>query len=512
MSLRLRFFVVVWTLLVVGLVGLGALLGRWSTVEISRVTAEAQIERMLGDAGQDLVKAVLLAPSRDSAAVSALLAERVAADSFVQGVAVLDAAGRVVASALPPMNPGEFTTLPDGQFEWRREETSDGRRAAIRLIGNGRLIDPRDSLDPRYLVVLPTLHANVSTAIADARPAASVALAARVRWALLIGSILAAVVTLAISGPLLGRVGELSRAVARLGRGDLAARVAVRGGDEIARLGAAFNTMAGDLERAESQRRQMVTDVAHELRTPLTNITGLLEAIEDGLRAADAETLGALREEAGLLAGLIDDLRDLSLAESGHLQLTVEPIDAADAVRRAVDGFDRRHAIVVDVPEHPVMVQADARRLGQVVRNLIQNAVTHSPAPQSVTVTLVRSPHPVTLREPARSAGDRRGGGSPSDGSAPSDPFASLRVPQGDSVHVTITDHGPGIPPDELPRIWDRFYRTDASRSRATGGMGLGLPVARHLVEAMGGTIRVTSAVGQGSRFTVELAGSGDAS
>ncbi|MEZ4379018.1 MAG: ATP-binding protein [Gemmatimonadales bacterium] len=495
MSLRLRFFLVVWTLLVVGLVGLGALLGRWSTVEISRVTAEAQIDRMLGDAGQELIEAVLLAPARDSSTLSAVLAERVAADSFVQGAAVLDATGRVVASALPPMKPGEFTTRPDGRFEWRREEASDGRRAAIRLIGDGRVIDPRDSLDPRYLVVLPTLHAKVSTAAAP-EPEASVALAARVRWALLIGSILAALVTVAISGPLLGRVGELSRAVARLGRGDLAARVDVRGGDEIARLGGAFNAMAGDLERAESQRRQMVTDVAHELRTPLTNITGLLEAVEDGLRAPDAETIAALQEEAGLLAGLIDDLRDLSLAESGHLQLTVEPVDAAQAVHRAVDGFDRRHAIVVDVPEHPVLVQADARRFGQVLRNLIQNAVTHSPAAGSVTVTL-SSRAEAAERPRSRDPVPRRSG-----------PVSASLVVSRESragVQITVCDRGPGIPPDELPRIWDRFYRTDASRTRATGGMGLGLPVARQLVEAMGGTITVTSEVGQGSMFAVTL-------
>jgi two-component system sensor histidine kinase BaeS len=479
-SLRMRFFVIVWALVVVGLVGLGTLLGRWSVVAIDQVSTEAALERQFDRTDRAVLDRVLLAPTRDSTGLSRVLAEATRDDSLVFGAFLADRDGRVIASALPALEPGALTVKPDGEFDLRRETVSEGRRAAVRIVGNGRLVDPRDTVNPRYLVVIPSVAGLHESAPVTA--SGGDLLTRRIVLAVLIGSVLAALVTLAISGPLLGRVGELSRAVARLGRGDLAARVPVRGGDEIAHLGGAFNAMADDLERAESQRRQMVTDVAHELRTPLTNITALLEAVEDGLRAPDAETIAVLREEAGLLAGLIDDLRDLSLAESGHLQLTVEPIDVVDVVRRAVDGFDRRHGIIVDMPEPPVLVRVDARRLGQVLRNLIQNAVTHSPEPGSVVVTLSESR------------------------TAPSVPSVAS-LPQGDRRMntITIADRGPGITADQLDRIWERFYRVDSSRTRATGGMGLGLPVARQLVEAMGGAIRVTSKVGQGSVFEVSL-------
>ncbi|HET9066156.1 MAG TPA: ATP-binding protein [Gemmatimonadales bacterium] len=462
MSLRLRFFIVVWALLVVGLVGLGTLLGRWSTVEIRRVTAEARVDRMLTAADGDLTELVLRAPEDDSVALSTLLAERVAADSLLLGAAIIDGSGRVRASALPEMAPGGFVGQPDGEFEWRREEASDGHQATIRLVGTGRLIDPRDSLDPRYLVVLPAIHTDRLTS--NRTPQASTALLGRVRWALVIGSILAALVTFAISGPLLGRVGELVRATSRLGRGDLAARVPVQGSDEIAQLGASFNAMAGDLQRSEEQRRQMVTDVAHELRTPLTNITGLLEAVEDGLRVPDAELIAVLQEEAGLLTRLVDDLRDLSLAEAGELVVSLEPVEVAAVVDAAVASFGMDHGIVCARPAGEHVTQADPRRLGQVVRNLLRNALTHSPVVGSVSIAVTSG---------------------------------------ADGVRIVVSDQGNGIPAGELDRIWERFYRVDRSRDRATGGMGLGLPVSRRLVEAMGGTITVESRVGEGTTFVV---------
>ncbi len=489
-SLRWRFFVVVWLLLVAGLVGVGTLLGRWSTTEISRVSAEARVDRMLGRSEVRLLETLGANPDADSATIAALLTGVVADDSLLLGAAVIDRNGRIVAGAMPPMAPREFAARANGGFEWSRDQQSDGRRTAIRMLGQGQRINPRNSADPRYLVLLPTIH----TQLSDGEPTVSrsVVLMSRLRWALVIGSILAALVTLAVSGPLLGRVGALTGATTRLREGDLSARVDVKGKDELADLGRSFNAMAEDLERSEAQRRQMIVDVAHELRTPLTNLTGILEAVQDRLRPADEETLAVLHEEAGLLGQLVGDLQDLSLADAGELRVAVEPIDAADVARRAVAGFASSHAIVLELPDGPVLAQANEWRLGQVLRNLIQNAVTHSPEAGSVVVEVV------TLR----SRSDRRGGTLPED-SAPSGPAG----PQDDNRTVTIVieDHGPGIAPADLPRIWDRFYRADASRSRATGGMGLGLPVARRLVEAMGGEVAVESEVGRGSRFIVRL-------
>lgn len=503
-SLRWRFFVVVWVLLVAGLVGLGTLFGRWGTVEINRVTSEARTQQQISIASRDLAEAALLANERDSAGLVAALRDVVSRDSLLEGAAVVDGRGNVVATTMAP-DRGELMLGPNGEFEFNRNELSDGRQTIVRMAGHGQIIDPRDSLDPRYLIVIPRVHAPIETLMEEvipsrgperserdgretagvegpAVPPATAVLSQRIKLALIIGSILAALVTLAISGPLLGRVGELSRATDRLRHGDLAARVNARGSDELGRLGASFNAMAARLESSEAQRKQMVTDVAHELRTPLTNLVALLEAARDGVRPVDDELLAILQDETGLLNRLVDDLRDLALADAGELTVANEEVDVAAAVQRAAAGFDSAHGIVVDVPPEPVLALADERRLGQVLRNLIQNAVTHSPAPASVRIAVLGSR--VRSREWRED-------------SVSSD----LRSP----ISVLVEDHGPGIPADQLDRIWERFYRVDPSRTRSTGGMGLGLPVARRLVEAMEGEITVESEVGKGSRFVVQL-------
>lgn len=530
-SLRWRFFVVVWVLLVAGLVGLGTLLGRWGTVEINRVTTEARTEREVGVAGRALAAAALLAADADSAGLAAALRDVIARDSLLEGAVVSDGAGDIVVSTLSPLRPGELVITPEGTFELRRDEVRDGGRTLVRMAGQGHLIDPRDSLDPRYLIVIPKVRGDIGlpmrspdvrtpggTPPSEGRDAAGVEgpdgsprtaiLTQRIKLALIIGSILAALVTLAISGPLLGRVGELSRATDRLRRGDLGARVNARGSDELGRLGASFNAMASRLEASEAQRKQMVTDVAHELRTPLTNLVALLEAARDGVRPMDDELLAILQDETGMLNRLVDDLRDLALADAGELTVAREPVNVAAAVQRAAAGFDPAHAIGVDLPTDPVIATADERRLGQVLRNLIQNAVTHSPEPGSVRVVVklgavTQSPkgegaEPGRLTPPPR----------PRDAGAQGDRFpddATPLAPRPSQVAIVVEDHGPGISADQLERIWERFYRVDPSRARATGGMGLGLPVARRLVEAMGGEISVESEVGRGSRFVVTL-------
>ncbi len=332
-SLRWRFFVVVWLLLVAGLVGLGTLLGRWSTVEINRVTAEARVDRELGQSNRVLNTAILTAPSADSAALSVVLARGVAADTMIDGALISDPDGRIVASALPPLEPGELQVLPQGGFVFQSERETNGHQAVIRMKGNGQLIDPSDAARPRWLIVLPSVQPHVRVEGATWNDGS--VLMGRVRMALLVGAIVAGLVTLAVSGPLLGRVGALTSATTRLREGDLAARVTVKGKDELADLGRSFNAMAEDLERSEAQRRQMIVDVAHELRTPLTNLTGMLEAVQDGLRQADADTLAALHEEAGLLGQLVNDLQDLALADAGELKVAIEPIDIAAAATRA---------------------------------------------------------------------------------------------------------------------------------------------------------------------------------
>ena len=236
--------------------------------------------------------------------------------------------------------------------------------------------------------------------------------------------------------------------------------------DEIGRLARALNDSALRRDRAEAQRRAMVSDVAHELRTPLTNIRSWLEAAQDDLAPTDAQLLGLLHEEAVLLQHIIDDLSDLAAADAGTLQVHCEPVPVRDVLTQVVDIHrGTAHAagvgLVMAVRDDPVLA-ADAVRLRQLIGNLVSNAIRHTPPGGTVTVA----------------AHDRA---------------------------ITVRDTGVGIAPEHLPKIFDRFWRTDESRSRATGGSGLGLAIARQLAEAHGGTIEVESELGRGTLFTVIL-------
>lgn len=468
-TLRVRFFLLVWPLVVVALVLLGILLGRWSTVEIRRVSAELQTEQERSSALERVADSLATIPHGDLEALQAAIGRIAARDSAFRGAVVVTPGRGLVATGIEGLGPEDVTVGPDHRIDVNRSERSGHAEARLRVIAVGRPLDPPSQADPRLLVVLPPLTGAVALQDSLAIPSlSSSTLTRRIVIALVVGSVIAALVTLVLSGQLTGRVEKLAHAVGSLGRGDLSARVAVEGRDEIAELATRFNAMAVGLEASERQRRQMVSDVAHELRTPLTNLIGMVEAARDGLRPADRELLDTLAEEAGFLNALVDDLRDLALADAGELRLAREPFDARRLAERIGASFaGNPHGVRVAVSgadQAPVL--GDERRLGQVLRNLVQNAVTHSPDGGVVEV---------------RVTGD------------------------GGRVTVAVTDQGLGIPPEHLPRIWDRFYRVDPSRARATGGMGLGLPVARRLVEAMGGEVTVESVVGTGTTFTVRL-------
>ncbi|MBI4200585.1 MAG: HAMP domain-containing protein [Chloroflexi bacterium] len=263
----------------------------------------------------------------------------------------------------------------------------------------------------------------------------------------------------------------LGSAARSLGQGDLARRVQAPGRDEVGELARTFNTMADSLQKAERQRRNLVADVAHELRTPLSNIQGYLEAVKDGLLQPDSATIDTVYQQVLQLAHLVEDLRLLALAEAGALRLNREPDSMVEVLRKTAEAMRPRAeakgvTIALDVPPDFPLVEMDRRRIAQVVGNLLENAVLHTPEAGQVTIT------------------------------------AEVAGP---SATVTVADTGEGIPPDLLPHVFERFFRVDPSRSRATGGVGLGLTIARQLVEAHGGTIRAESTPGKGSRFVFEL-------
>lgn len=265
---------------------------------------------------------------------------------------------------------------------------------------------------------------------------------------------------------------DLSAAATRLGAGDLSQRVEVRGLDEIANLGRTFNSMAQDLERAEQQRRSLMADVAHELRTPVSNIQGYLEAVRDGLMQPTTDTIDTIHQQVLHLTRLIEDLRLLALAEAGALQLDRMPDSLEEVLRRSMEAVRPRAeargiALAMDAAPNLPLVEMDRTRVAQVVGNLLENAITYTPEGGSVTV----------LAETSSEA----------------------------AVRVTVADTGPGMSPTDAGRVFERFYRVDPSRARSTGGAGLGLTIARQLVEAHGGTIHAESEEGAGSRFIFEL-------
>ena len=264
---------------------------------------------------------------------------------------------------------------------------------------------------------------------------------------------------------------RLEAAARRLGRGDLSQRAEVTGPTEIRQLAHSFNSMAAELEEAESRRRSLTADIAHELRTPASNIQGYMEAIRDGVIRPTPETVDTIHEQALLLSRLVEDLRLLAQVDDGELRLQRTRTRVEELVHLCVDALRPRAEakgviLSVDVAESLPELDLDATRIIQAVGDLLDNAVTHTPEGGCVMV--------------------------------------STRTGV-DSVEVQVADTGPGIAPDDLTRVFDRFYRADPSRSRSTGGTGLGLTIARRLVEAHGGSIEARSVVGQGSRFIIRL-------
>jgi two-component system sensor histidine kinase BaeS len=202
----------------------------------------------------------------------------------------------------------------------------------------------------------------------------------------------------------------------------------------------------------------MVGDIAHELRTPLTNVRCQLESVQDGLTVADRPMIDSMAEELERLSQLVDDLQQLSLAEAGVLRLDLHPVSAETLVRGAVGAHP------VETAVEPLTVRADERRAVQILRNVVSNALAHASSGVALRV-------------------ERRGS------------FAAF----------VIDDDGPGIAPEQLERIFERFHRADPSRSRATGGAGLGLAIARELAELHGGSIAAENRKNGGARFTVAL-------
>jgi len=304
------------------------------------------------------------------------------------------------------------------------------------------------------------------------------------RWRLVISAGVAAVVA-STAGLLLSRaltrpIQQLTLAADEVARGDLERQVPVRSADEIGRLGQAFNRMIAQLRATERMRTDFVSNVSHELRTPLTAIKGLVETLRDGAvddRKVRDRFLATVEDETDRLIRLVNDLLVLSKADSQALKLKREPLDVRDLIERSVHKLapqleEKGLLVEVSASEEPRLVVADADRIEQVLVNLLDNAIKYSPQGGRITVAIDE--------------------GSPTQG----------------MVGVAVRDQGLGIPAGDLPRVFERFYRVDRARSRDGGGSGLGLSIAKAIVEAHGGEITLRSEEGQGTtvRFTLPRA------
>jgi two-component system sensor histidine kinase BaeS len=249
------------------------------------------------------------------------------------------------------------------------------------------------------------------------------------------------------------RIRNLEKAARSLSEGNYDVRLEVRGRDELSLLARDFNALAEALAAAQRARRQWIADIAHELRTPLSILRGEIEALQDGVRPLDRDAVNSLSGEAARLARLVEDLHTLSLSDLGALTYRKEPVDIAELAAEAIDAQRpalEQKGLRVKTDLAPAMVSADAGRIAQVFGNLMQNTLRYTDAPGILQVA-------------ARADADR--------------------------VIVQWEDSSPGVPEDELPRLTERLYRLDSSRSRANGGSGLGLAIADAIVHAHGGTL-----------------------
>lgn len=294
-------------------------------------------------------------------------------------------------------------------------------------------------------------------------------------WAALGAAALSLLLGILLSRLLTAPLVRLTHAAQAVASGDLSQRVDIRSRDETGELGRAFNEMAASLAEAETMRKNLIADVSHELRTPLSVVQGNLQALLDGVYPLEMAQVASLYDETRLLTRLVDDLHDLALADAGRLRLEQAPVDINGLVRAAAaqfapvaesSGVPLELEEDVDALGEPPFVLGDADRLAQVLRNLLSNALRHTPAGGRVSLAVTRA---------------------------------------GEQVRVQVADTGSGISPEDLPHVFDRFYRGDRSRSRQGGGAGLGLAIARQIVAAHGGTLTVRSEPGEGAAFTIAL-------
>jgi signal transduction histidine kinase len=460
-SLRTRLLLATILVAAVAVLATSLLSRRIVTTELNRfVTSGGPVA--LGPIAQALASHLLATGTIDGA--DSILAQH--ARAAHRALILIGPDGRVTASSLPRFQGARVEYLPGGRM---RITGATGTMAAGLVF---ELVNPPQADVPwpdaerhSHLAALPESDRG------PGNPQPMLRRVDRGLWlaaliAIGIGALLMGLLSARVTGPIVALTG----AARRMQEGDLTPRVTPAGSDEIAQLTRSFNAMADALERARALRRQLTRDIAHELRSPLTTLRAQVEALQDGLLPPDAGSFASLHEEITLLARLIDDLQQLAEAESGALRLDPAAVAVRDALESAAAGFRARAAheeiaLAVDAPAD-LAVHADPVRLGQILRNLLDNAFAHTGR-----------------------GGRVRLAAGPADG----------------RVAFEIEDSGAGIAREHLPHVFERLYRADPARSRATGGAGLGLAIVKQLVEIQGGTASAASEPGRGTRISFSL-------
>ena len=307
----------------------------------------------------------------------------------------------------------------------------------------------------------------------------------RLLLAAIAAAAVASLIGLLAAGRLVRPLTRLEEAAAAVARGELGRRSGLADrSDEFGQLGRTFDSMAGELQQAEETRRHFLQDAAHELKTPLAVIEATSSAIIDGVYPPERRHLVTIRDQSRVLDRIVDDLRTISLAEGGHLPLEQRRLDVRAMLDSVAAGFEARAAassVRLSVEgRQGLIVEADPDRLRQAIGALVDNALRHTPPGGSVRLTA-------------------------SGPTSPGTPAAGRGGPAKPVVRLTIEDTGPGIPADSLPRIFERFYQADPSRSRGTGTSGLGLSIVRALAEAHGGRVGAENRDEGGARLWIEL-------
>jgi len=384
---------------------------------------------------------------------------------FDTPITLADADGRIIITT-------ETERLNQLIHDMREEQASKPITETPRPASEGNYLDTEELRTGIPIMVAERREGTLLVGEVSYGPDETGFLQSAMRSALLGGGIaigVAFILSFLLIAQILSPLRVLSRATDRIAHGDLPDRIQLRSRDELGQLGLSFDHMVESLRRSETLRQTMTADIAHELRTPVTIIQGTLEAILDGIYDPSSETIAPIYEETLHLGSLIDDLRDLALAEAGELRLAKEEIDLVDLARQVCEtagaSLEESPSVIV-VPAGAIpQVRLDPKRFRQVLANLLSNALIYTPSDGEIRVDI----RPVDER-----------------------------------IELSVSDTGPGISASDLPHLFERFYRGDPARGR-TGGSGLGLAIVRQWVEAHGGTIHVENRPEGGARFILQI-------